>query len=176
MTTFYLVRHGEPQWELCDEYGLIGHGRDLAPLNQKGIKQAHDISMDPRLKEGQIIISSPYTRALQTAAIISKNTNIDIVVEFDLREWQPDLTFRYDSNKRMIEYRNDFEKHNGIPPKDRRVNWETKASLEKRVKGVLNKYLSYDKVIVVAHGMVFRTINKGEDLPHCGLMPLDIET
>ena len=175
MTTFYLVRHGEPKWELCDEYGLIGHGRDLAPLNDTGVKQAHEVSKDPRLKSGQLIISSPYTRALQTAAIISKNTNIDIIVELDLREWQPDLTFTYDSTEKMIEYRDDYEENNGIPPKDREVNWETKDNLEKRVRSVLSKYMDYDKVIVVAHGMVFRTLNDGKDLPHCGLMPLEIK-
>lgn len=40
-------------------------------------------------------VSSPYTRALQTAAIISQKTNIDITVEMDLHEWMPDLTFQY---------------------------------------------------------------------------------
>lgn len=174
MTTFYLVRHGEPKWDLCDEYGLIGHGRDLAPLNHVGIKQAQEVSMDKRLENAQIIISSPYTRALQTAAIISKKTNIDIIVEFDLREWQPDLTFRYDSTEKMIEYRDDFEENNGIPPTDREVLWESKSSLEKRVRNVINRYLDYNKVIVVAHGMVFRTLNDGNDLPHCGLVELQI--
>lgn len=37
-----------------------------------------------------MILSSPYTRALQTAAILSRELNIDLQVEFDLREWQPD--------------------------------------------------------------------------------------
>jgi|GEM_PF-5740943 len=32
MTTFYLVRHGEPTYKPIDERKFIGHGRDLAPL------------------------------------------------------------------------------------------------------------------------------------------------
>lgn len=52
--------------------------------------------MDERLKGADIILASPYTRTLQTAAIISKNTGIPIEVETDLLEWMPDLTFQFE--------------------------------------------------------------------------------
>ncbi len=38
MTTFYLVRHGEPDWEINEKYKLKGHDRDLVPLTQLGIQ------------------------------------------------------------------------------------------------------------------------------------------
>jgi broad specificity phosphatase PhoE len=76
MTLFYLIRHGEPYWEINEQYKLKGHGRDLAPLTPNGVKQVYITSKDKRLKEAEIIVSSPYPRALQTAAILSKELQL----------------------------------------------------------------------------------------------------
>ena len=70
------------------------------PLQRDKIKDVIETSKDIRLKNAQIIVSSPYTRALQTASIISKETGLDIVVEPDIREWQPDLTYQYKNSER----------------------------------------------------------------------------
>ena len=35
---------------------------------------------------------------MQTAAIISKETQLDINIELDIHEWLPDLTFNYDTD------------------------------------------------------------------------------
>jgi uncharacterized phosphatase len=91
VTIFFLIRHGETDWSLNDMYQLKGEYRDLPSLTPIGIKQTVDLSKDIRLEKAEFILSSPYTRALQTAAILSKNINLDITVEYDLREWQPDL-------------------------------------------------------------------------------------
>ena len=72
MAKFYLIRHGEPDYTYGDNHGYIGQGHDFAPLNIEKIEEVVETSKDKRLKEAQIIISSPYTRALQTASIISK--------------------------------------------------------------------------------------------------------
>ena len=66
------IRHGEPNKAEVDKRGFIGQGRDMAPLTELGIKQAEEVSLNPLLENCQVIVSSPYTRALQTAAIISK--------------------------------------------------------------------------------------------------------
>ena len=72
------------------EKGFYGFGRSFAPLSEKGIHQAEMTAIDDRLKSAELIISSPYTRALQTASIISRETGLKICVEVDLREWEPD--------------------------------------------------------------------------------------
>ena len=86
MLKLIMIRHAEPDYSLCDKHNFIGHGRDLAPLSQKGIEQAEETAKDKRLIDAELIISSPYTRALQTAAIISRTTGIKLVVEVDIRE------------------------------------------------------------------------------------------
>ena len=87
MATFYFIRHGIPDYTYGDTHGFIGQGHDFAPLKEERINDVIETSKDERLKDAQIIVSSPYTRALQTASIISKETGIDIVVEPDIREW-----------------------------------------------------------------------------------------
>ncbi len=98
------IRHGEPDKTEVDKRGFIGQGRDMAHLTELGVKQAEMVSLNPLLKGGQVIVSSPYTRALQTAAIISKNTGLDIKVEVDIHEFIPDKTFQLkgeEENKRF---------------------------------------------------------------------------
>lgn len=158
MAQFYLVRHGEPDYSQCDKRGYIGHGRDLAPLSNEGISQALTTAMDSRLKSADIIVSSPYTRALQTAAIISQKTNIDITVEMDLHEWMPDLNFKYRSFEECLELIKDFNCHKGIYPGEETKRWEDLNSLRNRVKKVADKYAHCNKVIMVCHTMVIRTL------------------
>ena len=88
------IRHGEPDKNEVDKRGFIGQGRDLAPLTELGIRQAEEASKNPLLEGSQIIISSPYTRALHTAAIVSKNTGLDIKIDMDIYEFLSDKTFQ----------------------------------------------------------------------------------
>ena len=159
MATFYLIRHGKPDYSYGDTHGFIGQGHDLAPLKDDRIDEVIKTSKDKRLKNAQIIVSSPYTRALQTASIISKETGLDIVVEPDIREWQPDLTYQYKNGEEMQEYYNDYIKNHGVYPINEKRNWETKEQLRNRVMSVINKYKeNYDTVIIVAHKMAFQSI------------------
>lgn len=91
MTILFLIRHGETNWTLNEKYQLKGGYRDLPCLTSNGIKQVNELSNNLRLKDVALMLSSPYTRALQTAAILSKNIDLEIIVEFELQEWQPDL-------------------------------------------------------------------------------------
>lgn len=152
MATFYLIRHGKPDYTYGDTHGFIGQGHDFAPLKQDRIK-------DVRLKNAQIIVASPYTRALQTASIISQETGLEIVVEPDIREWQPDLTYQYKNSDEMKGYYKDYIENNGVYPINEKRKWETKEQLNNRVMSVINKYKEkYDTIIVVAHKMAFQSI------------------
>lgn len=165
MTTFYLIRHGEATYLPIDERKFIGQGRDLAPLTQKGIKQIKETAKDMRLKESDIIISSPYTRALQSSAILSKELGINIEVEIDLHEWIPDIiNFQHKTSEECFSLNRDFDLHNGIYPKGEMKVWETYENMKKRMEGVLKKYLKYNKVIVVCHEMVISTIKNQKSI------------
>jgi phosphohistidine phosphatase SixA len=120
MTRFYLIRTGEPHWDINEQYKLKGHGRDLVPLTIKGVNHVYLTAKDERLKEAEIIVSSPYPRALQTAAILSKEL--------------PHLTFEYDSMERLKELGDDYDNNNGVYPSGVAKLWESKELLKNRVE------------------------------------------
>ena len=69
---------------------------NLSPLSFEGVKEIENTSKDKRLFEASIILSSPYTRAVQTAAILSKKLQIEIFIETDLHEWMANKNYIYD--------------------------------------------------------------------------------
>lgn len=171
------IRHGEPDKVCVDERGFIGQGRDIAPLTERGIKQAEEASNNPLLKGGEIILSSPYTRALQTAAIISRNTGIAIELEIDLHEFIPDKTFMVkgeDENKALHE---DFMNCLGKYPEGETRKWETISEIIMRTKPVMDKYcnLGYSKIIVVAHGGVIRRYTGVGHIDHCDVTQVEYD-
>lgn len=167
-TELILIRHGEPRYDEVQNRGFKGMGYELGKLTDRGIKQAELRAKDELLKGAEIILSSPYTRALQTAAIISRITHIPLYVENDLHEWMPDTTFNldFDIPKSFEEY----VKYKGIAMSDRKYPWETYEDLQKRVKNVLFQYRDYQKIIVVCHGVVMSAMTRFDDIiEHCGV-------
>ena len=70
--TIYLMRHGEPTYRDTTALGLPGMGAELGQLRPEGIRQAEEAAKDPRIQDADLIVASPYPRALQTAAIVSR--------------------------------------------------------------------------------------------------------
>jgi len=163
----YLMRHGEPSYSPCTKRGLIGQGRDLAALNEEGIKQMIEASQVLRHSDAQIILSSPYTRALQSAAIVAKETGLITEVVHDLHEWLPDTTFQYGSYQELKLIFEDFKKHRGILPQKQLyteyTKWEPLLHLKQRVKAALLPYVDkYDAIILMGHGMVLQSLSYQE--------------
>ena len=158
MAQFYLVRHGEADYSQLMENGFFGFGRDFAPLSESGINQAEKAAKDQRLKSAQIIVSSPYTRALQTAAIISRETGLKICVEVDLHEWIPDKTNQYKTSEEAFALAKEFYDNSGVYPNGQQLRWETLDEVRKRMQRVAEKYAGYEKVIFVGHSMAFEVL------------------
>ncbi|GAB6108731.1 histidine phosphatase family protein [Fusibacter bizertensis] len=160
----YLVRHGEPSYSPCTVRNLKGQGRDLAALNEEGINQMITITMPQMIgNDAQIILSSPYTRALQSAAIIAAKTGLITKVVHDLHEWIPDLSYNYDSYKSLKSLYQDFYNNRGILPDNEFCTeftiWEDIESFRNRVNASIKPYLGiYTSAIVVAHGMVIQSL------------------
>lgn len=162
------IRHGEPDKTEVDRRGFIGLGRELAPLTELGIRQAQEAAENPLLEGSQLILASPYTRALQTVAIVSRKTGLEINVEVDLHEFIPDKTFQVKGEEESILLHEDFWKCEGEYPEGEVRKWETITEIIKRTRAVLDRYADqgYEKIIVVAHGGVIRRY-VGEGEIHC---------
>ena len=171
-TLFILVRHGEPRYDeiqVDDKYGIAW---DFGRLTDAGVKQAKDRAKDPRFQDADLILSSPYTRALETAANIASHTGLAIRVENDLHEWSPDLTFNYrfgpERASEMKAVMDEYFQHQGERPVDSIYHWESVSDVKKRVLSVLEKYTHYHKVIVVCHGIVMNSLTTfGDRLDYC---------
>lgn len=172
MTKFYLIRHGEPDWYINECYKFKGHGRDLVPLTDKGVNQAKEAAILLKDKHAQLIITSPYTRTMQTAAILARELDLELRVEVDLREWQPDLTYEYETYEEFTELCEEFEKYKGEYPVNEQKKWETQKALEQRVNNVFNRYKTYDEVIVVCHEKVIKTQIEDELVDHCKMIEI----
>ena len=164
MTKFYFIRHGQQDFSEMKKKIYQGRGFNLMALSEKGIEQVRNTAEDERLKSAEIIISSPFSRALQTSAVLSKKLQIDIKVETDLHEWQSDME-NYDfldwneAGRRFEE----LNKYNGVRPSGSECLWEDSAHMKERVFGVLEKYRSYNCVIAVCHGALMQYVL---EIPH----------
>ncbi len=163
-----LIRHGEPRYDEVQSRGYAGMGFELGKLTENGVMQAAKRAADPILKDATLIISSPYTRALQTAAIISRLTQIPLVVENDVHEWMPDTAFQFDYPVEKAS--EEYWALRGQETSNRRYRWETYEHLKERVKKAILKHKDHEKIIVVCHGIVMSTLTHFDDIiEHCGV-------
>lgn len=173
MTKLVLIRHGEPDYSFVTEKGFKGHGRDLAQLTAAGIEQAKAVAKDKRLDGAEKIVASPYTRTLQTAAIISKERGLDIDIELDIHEWLPDLTFNFSSTEEALAASHECTKCKGTYDDNDKRNWEKLSSVSERAFNCMKKYLNYNKIIVVTHGVIMRQFQYQNNIPYCGIIEVD---
>lgn len=169
------IRHGEPSFSEVDSREFIGQGRELASLTHNGITQAENASKNPLLESAELIVSSPYTRALQTAAIISKNTGLEIAVETDLHEQLFDKTFMVKGAEEAKALNLDFIKYSGKAPTGEVKRWESIAEITDRIKPVIDKYydFGYKKIIVVSHGGIIRRFTGKWKIDYCDIEEIE---
>ncbi len=82
MTTFYIVRHGETEWNV---QGLM-QGHTDSPLTETGLKQAQKLAKELRHIHFDSAFSSDLLRAKRTAEIIALEKEIAVQATKKLRE------------------------------------------------------------------------------------------
>jgi broad specificity phosphatase PhoE len=162
MTAIYLVRHGEADYELISKRRWPGKLADLAPLTARGIEQAADAGQQLSDVGAAKLLSSPFTRTMQTASEVSCRTNLAIDVELDLHEWLPDDTFRWHNLAEVREIVADFDSCGGEWPPGECRKWEPLSSVRRRASAALRRAVAGvtddGSIIAVCHEMVIRSI------------------
>ncbi len=158
MSRFFLVRHGEPRWDLAVERDLQGPLSDFVPLTEEGVRQCEEAARDPRLAEARIVLASPYTRALQSAAIICRELALPLVVEYDLRERMPETGFQFHSVRQIVEFCREYDRHDGRHPEGEPRPWEERTQVRERVLATLRRYRGPGCVAVVTHEKVMESL------------------
>lgn len=98
------------------------------PLSAVGISQIKKTAKDIPLHDADIILSSSYTRALQTAAILSKELQ-DIIVETDLHEWMANKNYIYETDDRAKLHYKEYVNSSGEYSGENEKVWEDSKDL-----------------------------------------------
>ena len=144
-TTFYLVRHGQPDWDWAEAMRFYGPCSAYMPLTPLGVEQIEHTACDSQLRGASFILASPYTRTMQSAQILSRRLDLPVTVEWELHEWLYDRDMRGDlptpgerfGREDMTRCFYRYMEHDELTGED---NCETYAVIAERVLGCLRRY------------------------------------
>lgn len=138
----YVLRHGQTNYNFEGKF----QGRVDTVLNELGKKQVEEIAKELRKISFDVVISSPLTRAIQTAKRV---TDKQILLDDRIIERSFGLL---EGKKSVADYEENYEKY----------KIESMESLIKRVNDFLNeieiRYSQKQNVLVVAHEAVAQVI------------------
>jgi len=141
-----VVRHGETDW---NKIGRI-QGREDIPLNETGKKQSREIASYLRETTWSAVITSPLSRAKQTAQIIAEALQLPVFEDEDLVE-------------------RDYGNISGLTAAEREeknldfnnAGAEEWNEVQKRVFGALLKHAEKhtgENIIIVSHGAAINSV------------------
>ncbi|EDS77809.1 phosphoglycerate mutase family protein [Clostridium botulinum C str. Eklund] len=159
MTTIYLTRHGQTEWNLNKRL----QGWKNSPLTELGISQAKALSERLKNIEIDVIYSSPIERAYKTAEIVKGNKDIEIIKhdglkEFNYGDWEG-LTI--DEIERNPMYSQELDNLFNNPNEYKPFGGETYNKLIERIDITMNEILKKNKdkkILIVTHGMTLKVL------------------
>ena len=159
MTVFYFIRHGQADFTEANTKIYQGQGYNMLTLSPLGRKQIEAAARDHRLKDAELILSSPFGRTLHSAAILSKKLGLDICVETGLHEWLADgETYEFLPQDEADRRYQELSANRGIHPDGEKCAWESAEQMRCRVMDALEKYKRFHCVIVCCHGTVMEYV------------------
>jgi broad specificity phosphatase PhoE len=146
-STLGLLRHGQTDWNI----DLRLQGTTDIAMNQVGIEQVQNAAK--HLDGGwDLILSSPLSRARQTAEIVAEKIGIEsIVIEPLLLE----RAFGIGEGLTYAEWGEKFAKLDDIPGAESRSNVERRA---RELLGHIEQNYAGAKVLAVSHGALIRFV------------------
>lgn len=145
MTTIYFVRHAQPNYENHDDMSR--------ELTTKGISDSKLVTEFLLDKNIDVIISSPFKRAVDTVKDFAQRKNLDISTDFNLRERKigDNWLDNFDDFAKMQWSDFNYKLHNGESLNE--VQARNILSLNTILKEYANK-----NIVVGTHGTALSTI------------------
>lgn len=169
-SVIYLMRHAEADGR---ERGLIGLARDFAPLTERGREQAAGAARLVAELGPAVLVTSPMTRAMETAAIVGRRVGLDPVVEIDLREWLPDRSMTWSSLEEVEAAYTAMVESADPEPSATVSRWETMPELRRRGLGALRPYMASGRpVVAVCHLVLIHALTGCPRTEHCQVREL----
>lgn len=161
-----LMRHAETDWALVNALRLRGAANDLAPLTATGRAQARQAA--EAVTRPDVIIASPMTRALQTAGIIGTSLGVEVMVQFDLREWLPDESYSWTTSAEVLAAYDDMRRHRGVRPEASQFRWEALENVRARASTALDSFTRGDEsVLAITHEVVIYALTGADRTGFC---------
>ena len=143
---FWFLRHGETDW---NAQGLSQGNVDI-PLNPTGLAQARSAAERMRHRGIATIVSSPLSRARDTAEIVGQALSLPVQIDDGLRE----VRFGVQEGHPMSDWFHHWVAGNFTPE-----GAEPFADLRRRAVAAINRAIALPPaVLVVAHGALFRAL------------------
>ena len=143
---FWYLRHGETDWNAQN----LSQGNVDIPLNETGLAQARSASLLLRNRGIETIISSPLSRAKDTADIAAAELGLPVTIDEGLRE----VAFGVQEGKPMAEWFQPWV--DGLLTPE---GAESFPALTTRTVAAINRCTARPPVVlVVAHGALFRAL------------------
>ena len=162
------MRHGHTAYDVVHRF--LGHGRDLASLSTDGVAQSERAAEALVAAPPDAIISSPMTRALQTATIIGHRIDRPVAVEVDLHEWMPDAEQQWHGPAVPTAAYDDLTACGGEWPPGADRAWEPLSAIRARVDPVLDRHGG--DLLVVCHSVVIQAMTGVAGCPFVGVVEL----
>jgi broad specificity phosphatase PhoE len=173
----FLVRHGAVDYGLLTRFEPTYRGprHDFAPLTSEGVAQVERLIPVLRQRGCRLVISSPYTRTLQTAATLAAGLNCRLKVDLALHDWLPVRDGREPVcedtlAEKIAEY--DAWKATRRLPDER--TWETDDEICRRVRSVLDHLHGEQVVTIVTHEAVIKAVCGIDAVPVASLREWEV--
>ena len=160
MTTIYLARHGESDWNAANRF----QGHSDRPLTDLGREQARGLADLVAAENVEAIYASPLSRALETARIVAARIGLEVAVDEGLREVDTGSWSGLSRAEVRERYPEGFQRWitGG-------AGWEDGESYEEmaeRVLAAVNRIAAAHpggRVLLVSHGGPIRAIQAASD-------------
>ncbi|NEU53624.1 histidine phosphatase family protein [Bacillus altitudinis] len=163
MTAICLVRHGETDWNAAKRI----QGRTDIPLNDTGKWQAEQTGLYLKDAHWDVVISSPLSRAKETAHLILQYVHAPLVIMDDFIERD------YGDAEGMS-----FEERQKLFPNKQYPNMEPLSALQDRMlEGIEKVRATYpdQRVLIVAHGAAIHALLTSLADKHMGIKDTRLE-
>ncbi len=159
MTTLYLIRHGQTQWNLEGKYT----GQSDIPLNETGRAQAKAAGLNPSFPPPDAIFSSDLIRAVETAELVAAGWGYVGKIEIDsrLREINQGVWEGMHFDEIKARFAEEFAAREANPLDVAAPGGETVGEVKARVVAAIDEICGrypHGKIGIVAHGLALAIV------------------
>jgi uncharacterized phosphatase len=156
-----LLRHGQTDWNI----NFLLQGVTDIPMNETGIEQVKLAASAIKAEDWDVILTSPLTRAKQTAAIIASKNGFSEIIE---QELLIERSFGEAEGLSHEQWRAKYSNLDEIPGGESRTQLAERSKL---LLETISKELAGKRVLAISHGALIRallSIASNNELPRDG--------